>query len=157
MDLDDGVEFEAEPGMLVTAVDVMERLNVLQAQMQFVVDYMDEKGMLEEHCFTFPDGETIYASSVMTIPVGDYEIKIIKNEIVPPDQVWFTLWEENVVETERVSVFNEPYKAVVEDHRNGVKIVVTAQAEDDTDAGRAEADRRAKLIVDHFKIIVGRT
>lgn len=61
-----------------------------------------------------------------------------------------------LISPERVSVFNEPYKAVVEDHRNGVKIVVTAQAEDDTDAGRVEADRRAKLIVDHFKFIVGK-
>lgn len=28
---------------------------------QFLVDYMDKHGWLEEHCFTFPDGDTFHA------------------------------------------------------------------------------------------------
>ncbi len=38
------------------------RITTLDAQVQFCVDYMNEKGILEEGCFTFPDGETVHAT-----------------------------------------------------------------------------------------------
>lgn len=58
-------------------------------------------------------------------------------------------------ESEKKSILNEPYKAVLESKKAGVKIVISAEAEEDTEEGRAEAERRAKLIADHFKIIIG--
>ena len=30
----------------------------LVAKVQYLVDFMDRKSQLEEHCFTFPDGDT---------------------------------------------------------------------------------------------------
>lgn len=42
--------------------ELKERIRTLEAQVQFSVDYMDARFLLEEHCFTFPDGETVYAN-----------------------------------------------------------------------------------------------
>lgn len=36
------------------------------AQLQFAVDYMNDCGILEEGCFTFPDGTTIHATQILT-------------------------------------------------------------------------------------------
>lgn len=52
------------------------------------------------------------------------------------------------------SVLKEPYKARLESKAAGVSVVITAEAEEDTDEGRAEADRRAKVVADHFHIII---
>lgn len=49
----------------VSIDQAIERLNTLDAQVQFCVDLMDEKGILEEHCLTFPDGETVYATQTL--------------------------------------------------------------------------------------------
>lgn len=34
-----------------------------EARIQFLVDYMAERGLLEENTFTFPDGETWTSST----------------------------------------------------------------------------------------------
>lgn len=39
------------------------RISELEAKLQFLVDYLDKSGLLEEHSFTFPDGDT-WASEV---------------------------------------------------------------------------------------------
>ena len=54
-------------------------------------------------------------------------------------------------------MLNEPYQAVLDFASEGVRIKITAEAEEDTDESRAEADRRAKVIADHFRIIIGTT
>ena len=56
---------------------------------------------------------------------------------------------------------DDPYKAVIEWAQEGVKITVEAQypglSDLTTDEIKAECDRRAKLIVDHFKLIINST
>ena len=34
------------------------RISELEAKLQFLVDYLDIMSLLEEHSFTFPDGDT---------------------------------------------------------------------------------------------------
>lgn len=31
-------------------------------KIRYMVDYLDQQGLLEEHCFTFPDGDTWWAT-----------------------------------------------------------------------------------------------
>lgn len=52
---------------------------------------------------------------------------------------------------------DDPYKAEIDWKEEGVKIVVTAEALGFSEADRAEANRRAKTIIDHFKLIIPRT
>lgn len=42
--------------------ELIERVNTLDAQVQFCVDYMNERGILDDACLTFPDGETVWAT-----------------------------------------------------------------------------------------------
>jgi hypothetical protein len=37
----------------------------LEIQIQFMVDYMNDRGLLEEGCFTFPNGITIHATQIL--------------------------------------------------------------------------------------------
>jgi hypothetical protein len=41
---------------------VCKEIEQLRARVQFLIDWADKLGYLEDHCFTFPDGETWYAS-----------------------------------------------------------------------------------------------
>lgn len=50
---------------------------------------------------------------------------------------------------------NEPYQEKIEFTKGGVRIVVYADAENDTDEARAEAEKRAKAIVEHFQFLMG--
>jgi len=64
---------------------------------------------------------------------------------------------EKAVEANQKSVLKEPYKAEIRSKAAGVSIVITAEAEENTDEGRAEADRRAKVVADHFQIVINGT
>jgi hypothetical protein len=39
----------------------LEKINDLHYKVQFLVDWMDSKGWLEDHCFCFNDGDIWYA------------------------------------------------------------------------------------------------
>lgn len=41
---------------------MVEQYNTVHNQVQFLVDYMDAHRLLDDHCFTFPDGETVYST-----------------------------------------------------------------------------------------------
>jgi hypothetical protein len=56
----------------------------------------------------------------------------------------------------QVSLLNERYKAVVESDRLGVKIIITVQADGMTPEDEKEAIRKAKVIADHFEMVVGK-
>lgn len=43
--------------------EAVARVVDLAAKVQFLVDYMNSEGLLEEGCFTFPDGETWWATN----------------------------------------------------------------------------------------------
>lgn len=80
LDLDDlGQVFVPEEP--ISAEDLLERVTVLDAQVQFCVDYMNDCGILDDGCFTFPDGETVHASKTLSIPV-----KI--DDRVPEGEIW---------------------------------------------------------------------
>lgn len=36
--------------------------SVKSDQVQFLVNFMDARGLLDDHCFTFPDGDTCWAT-----------------------------------------------------------------------------------------------
>ena len=40
------------------------RITQLNAQIQFLVDFLNTSGLLADGCFTFPDGETVYATKI---------------------------------------------------------------------------------------------
>ena len=40
-------------------------LDDLESEVQFCVDYMDSHGLLDDHCFTFPDGKTVWATQTL--------------------------------------------------------------------------------------------
>lgn len=42
------------------------RIQQLDAQLHFLVDYMNDLGLLDDGCFTFPDGETVHATQTLT-------------------------------------------------------------------------------------------
>jgi len=48
-----------------TERELKERLITLTSQIQFCIDYMDTCNLLDEHCFTFPDGETVWATQTL--------------------------------------------------------------------------------------------
>ena len=45
-----------------SVVELREIANELLAKVQYLVDYLEGRGLLEEHCFTFPDGDTWWAT-----------------------------------------------------------------------------------------------
>jgi hypothetical protein len=45
--------------------EAAEHIRDLSAQVQFAVDYMNDHGLLEEGCFTFPDGVTVHATQTL--------------------------------------------------------------------------------------------
>jgi hypothetical protein len=47
------------------------------------------------------------------------------------------------------SLLNKPYKVILESKKLGVKLTVEVEAED-----QPEAERRARLVVEHFKVIM---
>lgn len=53
------IELLPDINPLLEAGSVIKDLN---ARIQYLVDYIDGEGRLEEHCFTFPDGETWWSS-----------------------------------------------------------------------------------------------
>lgn len=56
-----------------------------------------------------------------------------------------------------VRYYEEPYKAEIEWEQEGVQITISVNSKDDSEEGLQEAKRRAQLIVDHFKFIIGKT
>ena len=52
-----------QKGIETTEARLLPHVEELADEVQFVVDYMDGRGnILDEHCFTFPDGHTVYAT-----------------------------------------------------------------------------------------------
>lgn len=49
------------------------------------------------------------------------------------------------------------YKVEIDWEEEGVKIIVSTTSKDDSEEGLQEAKRRAQLIVDHFKFLIGKT
>jgi hypothetical protein len=48
--------------LIETSSRLANRFDTLNNQVQFLVDYLDQLSLLDDHCFTFPDGETVYAT-----------------------------------------------------------------------------------------------
>lgn len=51
-----------DPAMEVAAL--REVVKELTAKVQLLVEFLDERGLLEEHCFTFPDGDVFKAKDI---------------------------------------------------------------------------------------------
>jgi hypothetical protein len=45
--------------------NAINHIHNLEIQIQFMVDYMNDRGLLEEGCFTFPNGITIHATQIL--------------------------------------------------------------------------------------------
>jgi hypothetical protein len=46
--------------------EMLKHINHLDGMVGYCVDYMDAKGLLEEHFLIFPDGEIVWAAKRIT-------------------------------------------------------------------------------------------
>lgn len=67
----------------------------LTGKVQLLVDWVDEKGLLEDHVFTFPDGDVYVADGVTRCPVcnfvltaGDRTVQACPNGHPLPRALW---------------------------------------------------------------------